>query len=188
MSSFEPAVKVVLKHEGGYVNNPNDPGGATNFGISLRFLADHPEEGDFNHDGHVDAEDIRNMTPEQAMEVYKNEWWNKFNYGSIIDQTLATKVFDMSVNMGAKRAHIIVQTALNSAFGLKLSVDGVLGSATYSVINNCTDDTEQTLMTAICDEQWGFYQRLIEQKPSLSVFAKGWKNRAYELSKANSVQ
>lgn len=187
MSNFESAVKVVLKHEGGWVNNPNDPGGATNFGISLRFLAEHPELGDFDHDGDVDSEDIRNMKVEDAKMVYKKEWWDKFKYESIVDQTLATKIFDMSVNMGAKRAHILVQTALNKAFGLKLSVDGVLGPATFSVINNCTDDTEQTLMTSICDEQWGFYQRLIAGKPSLGVFSKGWKNRAYELSKANSV-
>jgi lysozyme family protein len=62
MSDFNQAVKVILQHEGGYVDNPNDPGGATNYGISLRFLADHPESGDFNGDGEVDAEDIANMT------------------------------------------------------------------------------------------------------------------------------
>jgi lysozyme family protein len=187
MASFDKAIPVILKNEGGYVNNPNDTGQATNHGVSLRFLADHPESGDFDHDGDVDAEDIKNMTVEQASAIYKQYWWDAFHYGNITDQTVATKIFDMSVNMGSKRAHIIVQTALNKAFGLKLTVDGILGPASIQTINSVSDDKEQTLLTAICDEQYAFYTRLIAQKPSLSVFARGWKNRAYDLDTANEV-
>ncbi len=187
MASFDKAIPLILKHEGGYVNNPNDAGQATNFGVSLRFLKDHPESGDFDQDGDVDAEDIRNMTMDQAEGIYKQYWWDKFHYGNIVDQTIATKIFDMSVNMGAKRAHIITQTAMNKVFGLNLTVDGILGPASLQTINACQEDNEQTFLTSICDEQYGFYQRLIAQKPSLKVFANGWKNRAYDLDVANSV-
>lgn len=187
MAKFETAIPVILNHEGGYVNHKADPGGATNFGISLRFLADHPEAGDFDGDGDVDVEDIKNMTVEDAMEVYRKFWWDKYRYGSINDQTIATKVLDFSVNMGAKRAHILLQQALNKAFGLKLSIDGMLGPASFGVINAIEDDDEQKLLSAYCDEAWGFYQRLVANKPDLVVFKKGWYNRAYSLKVANSI-
>jgi lysozyme family protein len=188
MSTFENAIPSILHHEGGFVNHPNDPGGATNYGISLRFLADHPEAGDFDGDGDVDVQDIANMTIDQAKEVYRKFWWDKYEYGLINDQTIATKVFDMSVNMGSGRAHKILQTALNKAFGLRLDVDGILGKGTRGVINSCADDVEQSLLKAICDEQFGFYQRLIANDPKLKVFEKGWKNRAYFLGTANELR
>lgn len=188
MSEFSKAIPKILVHEGGYVNNPADPGGVTNFGISLRFLADHPEIGDFDHDGDVDAADIKNMTQDDAIAVYESQWWDKYGYSRINDQTIATKVFDFSVNMGAKRAHILLQTSLNKAFGLKLATDGIIGNGTLSVINSATDGQgEQQLLDAYCNEAWAFYQRLIDNKPSLGVFAKGWKNRAFEISKANQI-
>ena len=188
MASFDKSIGIILKHEGGWVNNPNDPGGATNYGISLRFLSDHPELGDFDHDGDVDAEDIKSMTVEDATAIYKELWWDKFKYGNIVDQTIATKVFDLSVNMGAKRAHILLQRGLNAAFGLKLSEDGIIGPATMGVINQVIDGSgEQQLLDAYCNAAWDFYQRLIRQNAKLAVFAKGWKNRAFDLKEANSV-
>lgn len=187
MADFNKAIKTILRHEGGYVNNVNDSGGATNFGVSLRFLQDHPE-GDFNHDGVVNINDIKNMTIEQAALIYKLFWWDKFKYGQFADQTIAVKTFDFSVNMGAKRAHILLQEALNEAFGLKLDCDGVLGPASIQAINAIKDGgEEQKLITAYCDAAWGFYQRLIAKNPKLKVFEKGWKNRAYSISKANSL-
>lgn len=188
MSDFNNAIQLVLQHEGGWVDNSNDPGGATNYGISLRFLADHPHEGDFDGDGDVDAEDIKNMTRDQAIGIYKEFWWDKYGYGQIPDQTIATKVFDFSVNMGASRAHKILQTALNNAYSLKLTVDGSLGPASYSVLAAIKDgDDEQRLITALCDAAWAFYQGLIAGNPKLQVFANGWKNRAYSISVANSI-
>ena len=186
MADFDLAIGAILENEGGYVNNPNDAGGATNFGVSLRFLRDYPDYGDFNGDGIVNVADIKSMTEEDACAVYKDLWWDKYGYGRINDQTIATKVFDLSVNMGAKRAHILLQGALNNAFDLQLDTDGVLGPATIQVLNACTDgDEEQVLITAYCDEAYGFYQRLIAKNPKYKVFEKGWKRRAYAIRTAN---
>jgi lysozyme family protein len=187
MSTFEEAIPHILKHEGGYVNHVNDTGGATNYGVSLRFLKGIGEIGDFNGDGVVNIEDIKAMTVDDAAEVYRSQWWDKYRYGRINDQTIATKVLDLSVNMGASRAHKLLQMALNKAFGLRLVVDGVIGPNTISVINAIEDDTEQKLLTAYCDCAWGFYQAIIRNNPSQKVFERGWKNRAYALSKANTV-
>ena len=187
MATFEKAIPIILKHEGGLVDHKADPGGITNFGISLRFLKDFPEDGDINADGVVNAEDIRNMTVRDAMKIYHKHWWVKYRYDLINDQTIATKIFDLSVNMGAKRDHMLLQQALNKAFGMKLTVDGIIGPATRAVINAIEDDKEQVLLTAYCDEAWGFYQRLIANKPELGVFRNGWRNRAYGLKTANTV-
>lgn len=188
MADFDKAIKVVLQHEGGYVNNPNDPGGVTNYGISLRFLAQHPNEGDFNQDGHVDAEDIASMTWEQAKKVYCAFWWDPFKYSLIPDQTIATKVFDFAINMGATRSHMLLQQSLNSTYDVKLTCDGVLGPASMRVLCAVADgDEEQKLLKAYSDAAWAFYQSLIAKNPKLVVFQKGWKNRAYAICSANSM-
>ena len=188
MSNFETAITILLKHEGGFVNNVHDAGGITNYGVSLRFLKDHPELGDFDHDGDVDADDIKNMSEDDAKNVYKTCWWDKFNYGLINDQTIATKTFDYSVNMGAKRAHIILQTALNTAFNLNLTCDGSLGKMSFSAINNIiSDDDKQQFISAYSDATWEFYKKLITNNPDYEEFRNGWKNRAYSINVANSI-
>jgi lysozyme family protein len=188
MSNFDKAIKLILKHEGGYVNNPNDNGGPTAFGVSLAFLKGCGDLGDFDHDGDVDIEDIKNMTVDQATLIYKTQWWDKYKYSAVTDLTIATKIFDFSVNMGSSRAHKLLQTSLNKAFGLKLTVDGVLGNATFSMINAVKDGSgEQQLLDAYCNEAWMFYQQLILNNPKFKVFEKGWKNRAYSIKTANSI-
>lgn len=190
MTRFDRAIAVILEHEGGYVNHPNDPGGATNYGISLRFLADQPTTvGDFDGDGDVDVEDIANMDINDAKSVYRKCWWDKYKYESIHDLTIATKVFDFSVNMGAPRAHKLLQAAMNKSCGLKLTIDGVLGPASFKAINAIADgDDEQQLLRAYCDEAWAFYQSIATKNPKLKVFLKGWKNRAFSLSTANAIK
>ena len=187
MASFDAAIKVVLMHEGGYVNNPNDSAGATNYGVSLKFLADHPDEGDFNGDGHVDIHDIMNMTREEAIAIYKEFWWDKYGYAKILDETVATKVFDFSINMGSVRAHKLLQQALNTAFGLKLTVDGILGPASFNILAAVANNDEQKLITSYCDCAWGFYQSLVANNPKFGVFKNGWRSRAYSISIANSI-
>lgn len=188
MSTFEQAIPHILNHEGGYVDNPNDVGGATNFGISLRFLADYPHMGDFDGDGDVDAQDIQIMTFEDAVEIYRTAWWEKYGYGRVVDQTIATKLFDLSVNMGSKRAHILIQQALNSAFGLNLPTDGILGPVSINAINSAVDGHgEQALLDAFCDVAWAFYQNIVSRRPASAVFLKGWKRRAFSLGQANEL-
>ena len=188
MSNFDKAIKVILRHEGGYVNNPNDNGANTNHGITIGFLQGWGDLGDFDHDGDVDVQDIKNMTEEQATAIYKKTWWDMYKYDRITDLTIATKIFDFSVNMGASRAHKILQTALNNAFGLKLTVDGIIGNTTIAIINAVKDGSgEQQLIDAYSDEAWGFYQPLIANNPKFQVFEKGWKYRAYSIKTANSI-
>lgn len=172
---FEAAVAVVLKHEGGFVNHPSDPGGATNYGISLRYLKSLGIElGDVDLDGDVDIDDIKALTPDKAKAIYRREWWDRYGYFKLPD-IVGTKVFDLSVNMGAKQAHRLLQRALR-ACGKEVIQDGVLGPKTLSAAHS---SIPEALLAALRSEAAGFYRSLIAKKPELSVFETGWMNRAY---------
>ena len=175
MSKFELAIDSVLRHEGGFSNDPTDPGGTTNFGISLRYLVGAGI--DVDGDGDVDAEDIRLLTKEQAAEIYRNRWWNKYNYSAIVSQPLATKIFDTSVNVGAPQSHIFLQRSLNNLFGNNLNVDGKLGPTTLAAVN-VLGTNDSTVLALFRQQQMRFYRLLITQKPELEKYQNGWLRRA----------
>ena len=112
--SFEEAVKVVLKHEGGYVNDPDDPGGETNFGISKRAFPDL---------------DIKNLTEEDAIKIYYEKYWKQSKV-EMLPERLWNIYFDMAVNMGRKRACEILQKACNHKNKVGIKVDGRIGRNT----------------------------------------------------------
>jgi lysozyme family protein len=178
---FDKAILITLKHEGGFVNDPVDPGGATNWGMSIRFLkgagdsdGDGFDDGDLDHDGDIDVDDIENMTVEQARKLYRIHFWDKYGYDKISDFTVAARCFDMTVNMGAKQTGKIVQRALNN-LGNSLKVDGAIGKNTFATIN-CTDP--EMLMSEIRQEHAQFYLNLIAAKPKFAKYKKGWLRRA----------
>lgn len=172
MANFNFAIKVILRHEGGLVDNPADPGGVTNYGICFRLIK--TEGIDIDRDGDVDADDIRNITREQASAIFKERFWDANNYGSIGDDVLATKIFDVCVNTGPKQAHVIVQRAL-CALGRQVTVDGALGPKSWAAIHACDP---KKLTQAICEAQAAFYIALASKRPQLSQFLKGWLKRA----------
>lgn len=176
MSLFASAIPVVLGHEGHFSNNKNDPGLATNYGISLRYLKEAHIFMDLDGDGDMDSDDMRLMTVEQATEIYRTNWWEKYHYGAIADQTLATKVFDTSVNMGAIQAHKLLQRGLWSC-GIKLVDDGILGLETLAAINKTTP---LAVLSGLRSECAGFYRVLVAKKPEqFTEFLNGWMYRAY---------
>lgn len=179
-SNFDHAVALVLQHEGGFVNHRADPGGATNYGISLRWLhaqgeLDGIEDFDFDQDGDVDADDIRAMSVQDARDLYYRYWWQKYNYKLILDMDIATKVFDTAVNMGGKQAHKLIQRACR-ADGQLLADDGALGPKSIKGINACDP---RILLGAMRTECKHYYLGLIRNKPELATFENGWLVRAY---------
>lgn len=171
-SYFDYAVSVVLKHEGFFSNDPDDPGGATKYGISLRYLK-KSGKGDFDNDGDVDIDDIKKMSIEDAKRLYKKDWWDKYRYKNISSLFIATKVLDLSVNMGAHQAHQLLQRAVwavdKKAYSIK--DDGILGDITLSKVDTLND---YVLLPAFRAEAAGFYRSLNRTK-----FIRGWLNRAY---------
>lgn len=157
---FERAVTVVLAHEGGYVNDPRDPGGETKFGISKR---SYP---------HLD---IANLTREEAIAIYYRDWWQRYGYGSLQDESVATKVFDMAVNMGPTTAHRLLQEAL-VFLGYDIAVDGIIGPQTIGAANKA--DPKRVLQVL----RWlaaHHYYRIAAQRTQSQAFLMGWLRRAY---------
>ncbi len=158
---FARAIKVILAHEGGYVNDPNDLGGETNFGISKR---SYPNV------------DIKNLTREQAIEIYCRDWWDRYGYGEIEDLNVATKIFDLSVNMGPSPAHKLLQRAVNWVSEANLVEDGVLGSLTLKATNQADP---QKVVEALRFMAARRYYELAKARPANRGFLLGWLNRAY---------
>lgn len=192
MARFESAVKIVMDHEGGFVDDPVDPGGATNFGISLRFLRglDDYLEWDLDFDGDVDADDIRLLRREDAKAIYKRQFWDRYNVGQIRPQMVADKLFDLSVNMGSPQASKIAQRAI-LALGGALSVDGVVGPITRAKIweswpkvrawdyRSRVEANTPGLVAAMRAEAAAFYRSLILLKPKFRKYEDGWMRRAW---------
>ena len=125
MAEFAPAVAVVLANEGGYSNDPNDPGGETNFGISKRQF---PEV------------DIKNLTPISATMLYRKYFWEPYNLGALTSQSVANKVFDLVVNIGTVPAVRLLQQSLAYFLAGPIVADGKLGPQTASFAAEVPDE------------------------------------------------
>ena len=163
------------------MDHKNDPGGATKFGISLRLLqrqgdldGDGYLDGDLDGDGDVDAEDVKLLTIEEAENVYRHQWWERYNYGWIESQALATRLLCLSVHAGPKAAHLALQQAICKHSLIK--VDGLLGPNTRAAANMLP---APWVVTEFKHETAAHYQRLIDKNAKLLCFRRGWMNRAY---------
>lgn len=186
MSKFDHAFDVVLGHEGGFVDHAQDPGGATNYGISLRYLLGRGDldgdgilDGDLDGDGDVDIDDIIALKPANAKHLYHSGFWVPNHLSEIENLPIATKIFDICVNTGSRQAWRIVQRACNRfesvEDGDELVVDGIRGPKTMATVNDLDADP---LLDLIREQQLHFYQNLVDRKPDLAVFMAGWTNRA----------
>lgn len=156
---FDKAFKILIKNEGGYVNNPYDTGGETKYGISKR---SYPNL------------DIQNLTLMQAKSIYYKDYWLQNKCNVIENFSLAQKIFDFSVNMGCKQAAIVLQRALRSV-EQPVKEDGIIGPKTSMAIKSADPSC---LISALKSEAAGYY-RLIAANQNNEIFLNGWLNRAY---------
>lgn len=156
MDTFEIAIPTILRHEGGYTNDPDDAGLETNFGISKRSYPDL---------------DIKNLTLVDACMIYRRDWWDRFGYGRLLDQSIATKVFDTAVNMGPVPAHKIAQEAASA------TIDGILGLESITAINA---QQASALLPRMQDLQAARYREIAIERPQDAKFLNDWLDRAYD--------
>ena len=156
-TTFDEIIEVVLEHEGGYVNDPDDAGGETKYGIAKRWYPDV---------------DIKNLTKEQAKKIYHTDYWRRGKCDEVPPQ-LRHIYFDMCVNQGKSRAVKILQRAAN-AKGKDLKVDGGLGPKTIAAM----DGVELQRVRAY---RIKYYADLVTRKPDLERFYYGWFKRGLEV-------
>ena len=121
---FDLIVADTIKNEGGYVVDPDDPGGETKFGISKRSYPDV---------------NIANLTAVDAAGIYERDYWAKPKFNMISNFNLARKVFDVGVTTGTKQSTKMLQRALNN-LGAKVKVDGIIGNETLSAVNSASSE------------------------------------------------
>ena len=163
--NFKKCLDMILDHEGGFVNHPKDPGGATNKGITLKtynqFLGRNAE-----------VEELKNISDTHVKTIYKKEYWDKNKVGDL-PSNLRHIYYDMCINMGKRRAVKVLQSAANNK-GQNIAVDGGLGPATFKAIQNV--ELERVRAYRI-----KYYANLVTKKPDLEKFYFGWFRRALEV-------
>jgi lysozyme family protein len=164
--SFNDAFAKTVALEGGYVNDPLDPGGETKFGISKR---SHP------------LIDIKNLTIDQAKEIYQNEYWFPIHLDQVSSARVASKIFDLAVNASPAKAVSVTQEALNLLTAPThdpLLIDGKMGNLTLRMVNLFrTPESEAALVTAINGFMFVYYVTLCHNDPKFYRFINGWMKR-----------
>lgn len=175
----------IVRREGGYVNNANDLGGATNFGVTIGTLKSLGL--DLDKDGDVDVADLKQLTAEKAAEIFLEHYY----YRPRIDQLpneVSASVFDMFVNAG-NNAVKILQRLLNSIpnGSEMLSVDGGIGPKTVASANLAAADMGDYLYSAYGIARRNYYFTIADRRAKNRVFARttrgkkgGWIKRAEE--------
>ncbi|NHZ48606.1 glycoside hydrolase family 108 protein [Nitratidesulfovibrio liaohensis] len=189
MDIFDRAQAFVAKWEGGLVDHPNDPGGITNRGVSLRWL--RAIGVDIDGDGDIDQDDIRAVTPEVAASLFHEHFWVATGV-NLLPPLVAVAIYDAAVNQGGGRAVRQMQAACNTVSRDQLVVDGDLGGKTLARVQAlCTGMGGGQL--AVCDivitarEQ--FYRELANRQPrtvdgayvDYRPFLRGWLARTNSL-------
>lgn len=155
-ANFERALALVLKHEGGYVDHPQDPGGATNLGVTIGTLSDWLGRP-------ATKQEVAALTRASVAPIYRKNYWAAIR-GDDLPAGLDYCVFDFAVNSGPKRAAMALQRAVGVAD------DGIIGSITLANIGNRpVDATIERIMA----DRITFLKRL----PTWPTFGKGWTNR-----------
>lgn len=159
--NFPQCFALVLKNEGGYVDNPADPGGATNLGCTKAVWEQYI--------GHsVTKEDIKALTPNDVMPLYKERYWDTVK-GDDLPIGVDYAVFDLAINSGAGKAAKTLQSALG------VSADGKIGPATIAAAQAANSGE---VASRICETRLAFLQGL----STWSTFGKGWGRRVAEVA------
>lgn len=176
---FDIAMDHILTVEGkAFTDHPLDKGGPTKFGITLADLRE------YRGDPKLTGSAVRDMEEDEARKIYKAKYWDKMNLGFLTgDFRVALALFDQGVNRGTKTAIMMAQQMLNNQkyYGRQqkpLTVDGVLGPVTQSLLNDVSPDffCRELIQSA----QHG-YLDIVQRKPDQMVFLKGWLNRTHIL-------
>jgi len=157
LTTFNEIIEVVLEHEGGYVNDPDDLGGETKYGITKRFYPDV---------------DIKNLTKEQAKTIYHQDYWRPGKCDDVPPQ-LRHIYFDMCVNFGISGAIKVLQETANGK-GANIDVDGKIGPNTIKAIQNLSLERVRAFRVLK-------FAKIVINKPEQMKFWYGWYRRSLKI-------
>lgn len=171
MADFKSFFPTLLRHEGGFVNDPADPGGATNKGITL---------ATFNRCAQSllgvapSITTLRALTDDQAATIYKALYWDAIRGDQIALQPLANIIFDFNVNAGAQAVRLLQRVLNDLGASPQLAIDGVMGAGTAAAIGKAD---AYAVYARYKQGRVDYYKALVERRPSLQKFLKGWLAR-----------
>lgn len=170
----------IVAREGGFVNDPADPGGATKHGVTIHTL--RRLNMDLNGDGVIDVKDVKLLTPAHARDIFIKHYFERPRIGDI-PECLHETVFDMYVNAGAQAVKILQK--LLCEMGQKVTVDGVIGPQTCAACSVAQATAPLHLTDAYGVARRNYYYGLADSRPALRKFARrrdggkgGWIVRA----------
>jgi lysozyme family protein len=186
MPDVRQIAEEIVAREGGFVNDPDDPGGATNHGVTIGTLR---RLGiDVNRDTRIDVADVRALTRKQAVEIYLKHYYERPGIAAL-PEALQASVFDMYVNAGGNAVKILQR--LLSDMGFPCDPDGEIGPQTIRAAQMAWDSAPSHLADAYGIARRNYYYALADSRPASRKFARrkdggkgGWIVRAEEFISA----
>ncbi|MCA8869000.1 MAG: peptidoglycan-binding protein [Rhodobacteraceae bacterium] len=182
MQSVQDIAQAIVAREGGYVNDPDDPGGATNFGVTLATMR---RLGlDVDGDNQITVSDVKALSAADAERIFLKHYYAAPGIANL-PATLQASVFDMYVNAGASAVKILQK--LFNDMGLPVTVDGVIGPETIAAARRAQAMAPDHLADAYGIARRNYYYALGDRRAGLRKFARrldggkgGWILRAEE--------
>jgi len=160
--NFDKCLELMLKHEGGYVNHPQDPGGMTNLGVTRRVWEEWLGRP-------VSEKEMRNLTPTMVKPLYKRKYWDAVRADDLVSG-VDYAVFDVAVNSGPGRAIKFLQSCVG------VTADGGFGPRTLAAVKVAEQDPKR-LIEIYCAKRLEFLQAL----RTFPTFGRGWSRRVAEV-------
>jgi lysozyme family protein len=182
MKTVRQIAEEIVRREGGYVNDPDDPGGATNFGVTIHTMR---RLGlDLDRDGDVDVNDVKKLTRAQAIDIFIEHYFANPNIKALPEVLHAT-VFDMYVNSGGNAVKILQR--LLRGMGFDLDVDGRIGPQTARICLEAATAAPDHIADAYGIARRNYYYSLADRRKASRKYARrrdggkgGWITRAEE--------
>ena len=182
MPSVQLIAEEIVAREGGFVNDPDDPGGATNHGVTIHTL--RRLGMDLTGDGKVTEADVRRLTKAQAVAIFVEHYWRRPRIDAL-PEALQPSVFDMYVNAGAAAVRILQR--LLTDMGFPCDPDGAIGPATIRACAMASEAAPSHIADAYGIARRNYYYALADQRPASRKYALrrdggkgGWIARAEE--------
>ena len=186
MRNLRKLAEEIVAREGGFVNDPDDPGGATNFGVTIHTMR---RLGlDLTGDGKIDADDVRALTREQAVDIFIEHYWRKPRIDAL-PEALQSSVFDMYVNAGANAVRVLQRLLVE--MGYDIDVDGAIGPQTIRAAQAAALAAPDHIADAYGIARRDYYYAIADARPASRKYARrrdggkgGWIARAEEFISA----